>query len=224
QPETINSIFRRDPKSFSITKQAIARSGQVRMLRNAADAFADQLKNDGRLQGEPGLVAKAWDIQRRIALFGHSTVFPWTHMRNGAVQLPTEAGRARMGAFWRAAGDVWKYRGVKGQALYEMDMSIMQAGDRYDFWRLSGADITPGKRTPGDILLQSRNPSWQTRNFDALKPARYTALEQVWSKLDPVLKEGDTGKAVAAMIARDMDYSTGSVMPPIGESANPLAK
>jgi hypothetical protein len=224
QPETINSIFKRDPQRLSITKQTIARAGQVRMLRNAADAFAEQLKTDGKLQQEPGLVAKAWDLNRRAALFGHSPVFPWTHMRNWAVQIPTEAGRARMGAFWRAATDVYKYAGERGKALYEMDMAMMQMGDRYDFWKSSGADIVPGKRTPGDILLQSRKPSWQTRNFDALKPARYTALEQIWSNLDPALKQGDTGKAVGAMLARDMDYATGSVMPPAGEAANPLAK
>jgi hypothetical protein len=224
QPETINSILRRDPKTFSITKQAIARAGQTRMLRNAAEGFAEQLKGNGEVYHEPGRIAKAWDIQRRIALGGHSPVFPWTHMRNWAVQIPTAAGRARMGAFWRSAVDVWKYGGERGRALYEMDMGLMQMGDRYDFWKQSGADIQPGKRTPGDILLQTRKPSWQTRNFDSLKTARYTALEDVWSRLDPALKEGDTGKALGAMLARDMDYATGSVMPPVGEAINPLSK
>ncbi len=224
QPETINSLFRRDPKVFSISKHAIARAGQVRRLRDAADAFSDQLKNDGKLQQQPGWIAKAWDSQRRIALTGHSPIFPWSHMRNWAVQLPTEAGRARMGAFWRAATDVWKYHGEKGRALYEMDMSLMQLGDRYNFWKSSSIDIVPGKRTPGDILLQSRNPSWQTRNFDALKPARYAAAEQIWSKTEPALKEGETGAAYAAMVGRDLNYATGSVMPPVGEAANPLAK
>src|SRR6266487_2563231 len=92
QPETINSLFRRDPKVFSISKHAIARAGHVRRLRDAADAFSDQLKNDGKLQQQPGWIAKAWDSQRRIALTGHSPIFPWSHMRNWAVQLPTEAG------------------------------------------------------------------------------------------------------------------------------------
>ncbi len=224
QPETINSMYRRDPKSLSITKQAIARAGAVRQLRNAADALAGDLKTNGSIYQEPGRIAKAWDIQRKIALSGHSPVFPWTHMRNWAVQIPTEAGRERMGAFWRAAGDVWRYYGEKGQALHEMDMTLMQKGDRYDFFRQSGADITPGKLGPGDILLQGRKPSWQTRNFDALRVGRYTALDAAWSHLDPALKEGDTGKAMGAMLARDMNYATGSIMPPAGESANMLAK
>lgn len=224
QPETINSILRRDPKTFSITKQAIAKAGQVRMVRNAAEGFAEQLKHDGELQQEPGKIAKAWDFQRRLALSGHSVVFPWSHMRNWAVQIPTKAGRERMAAFWQSAGDVWRYRGEKGKALYEMDMTMMQMGDRYDFWKQSSADIVPGKRTPGDILLQNRKPSWQTRNFDSLKVARYTADEDAWSHLDQSIKEGDLGKAVGAMIARDMNYATGSVMPPVGAAANQLAK
>lgn len=223
QKETINSILRRDPKTFSITKQAIAKAGQVRMVRNAAEGFAEQLKNNGELHQEPGKIAKAWDAQRRIALAGHSPVFPWTHMRNWAVQIPTPAGIERMKAFWSAAGDVWRYRGEKGKALYEMDMSLMQRGDRYDFWKQSGADIQPGRRTPGDILLQNRKPSWQTRNFDRLKVARYQSLEDVWAQLDPSLKEGDLGKAAGGMIARDMNYATGSIMPPYGASRNPLS-
>lgn len=224
QKETINSILKRDPRAFSITKQAIAKAGEVRMVRNAADAFAEQLKTDGKLQQGPGKIAQAWDLQRRAALIGHSTVFPWTHMRDLAIQIPTEAGRARMSAFWQAATDVYKYAGEKGKALYEMDMSLMQSGDHYNFLKSSGADIVPGKRQPGDILLENRNPSWGTRNFDALKLARYSMLKSAWDGLDPALKEGETGKAVAAMLSRDMNYATGSVMAPVGEAATEGAK
>jgi hypothetical protein len=224
QPETINSILRRDPQVFSRTKQAIAKSGDTRKIRDAAEGFAAQLKGDATLQHEPGKIAKAWDIQRKLALTGHSPVFPWTHVPDWAVQIPTEGGRARMNAFWQAATDVWRYRGEKGQALYEMDMGLMQAGDRYDAWKSASADIEPGKRSPGDILLQDKKPSWQNRNFDALKPLRYTALEDAWSRVDPAFKEGDTGKAVMAMIARDMNYATGSVKTPIGEAATEGAK
>ncbi len=222
--DTINDLFKRDPKSFSLTKQTIARAGRVRSLRDAADALAGDLKTNGKLYQEPGMIAKTWDIQRQIALKGHSTIFPWSHMRNWVVQIPTEAGRERMGAFWRAATDVFRYAGVKGAALHEMDMSLMQRGDRYDFFKQSGADIAPGKLGPGDILLQGRKPNWQTRNFDSLKVARYTNLDAIWSHLDPALKQGDTGKAMGAMIARDMNYATGSVMPPVGEAANVMAK
>lgn len=224
QPETINSILKRDSRVFSVTKQAIAQAGQTRMIRNAADAFAEILKTDGKIYQGPGKIAQAWDAQRRIALAGHSVVFPWTHMRNWAVQVPTEAGRARMGAFWQAATDTYRYAGERGRALYEMDMSLMQSGDYYDFLKSSGLDVVPGKRGPGDILLENRKPSWQTRNFDALKPARYTEAVRIWNNLDPFLKEGETGKVIGAMIARDINYATGSVMPPDGESANMLAK
>lgn len=224
QKETINSILKRDLRTFSLTKQAIAKAGQVRMIRNAADALAEQLKSDGKLHQGPGNIAKAWDVQRRLALVGHSPIFPWSHMRDLALQIPTEAGRARMSAFWQAATDVYKYRGEKGKALYEMDMSLMQGGDHYDFFKSSSADIVPGKRQPGDILLANNNPSWTNRNFDALKPARYSMLKQAWDSLDPALREGDTGKAVGAMLARDMNYATGSVMAPVGEAATEGAK
>jgi hypothetical protein len=218
QVETINNILRKDPQVRSITKQALARSGEVRRIRTAAENFAEQLKSDGKLQlHEPGRIARAWDFQRKLALGGHSVVFPWSHMRNWAVQIPTEAGRARMSAFWRYAGE-------RGKALYEMDMGLMQAGDYYDFFKSRGADITPGVKGPGNILLEGAKPKWAGRNFDALKPARYTALLNVWDSLDPALKAGETGNAVASMIVRDMNYSTGSIMPPVGEAANPLAR
>lgn len=226
QPETINSILRRDPKVFALTKQAVAKSGNIRKIRDAAEAFAAQLKGDSVIQNQPGKIAKAWDLQRRAALAGHSIVFGGTHMSDLGIQIPTEAGRARMQAFWQAQKDLltFKYAGEAGRARHEMDMSLMQMGDRYDAWKSSGLDIEPGKRNPGDILLQSRNPSLQTRNFDVLKPARYTMAEQAWSQLDPALKEGDTGKAVMAFIARDLDYATGSVMAPVGEAATEGAK
>lgn len=224
QPETVNAILRRDPKTFSLTKQAIAKSGDIRKIRDAAEGFAAQLKGDARLHNEPGNIAKAWDVQRRLALLGHSTVFPWTHMPDYALQIPTAAGRARMGAFWRAATDVYRYAGEKGKALYEMDMGLMQMGDHYDFFKQSGLDLVPGKRTPGDVLLQNRRPSWGTRNFDALKPARYSEMKFHWDNLDPALREGDTGKAVGAMLARDLNYATGSVLPPVGEAATEGAK
>jgi hypothetical protein len=194
------------------------------MLRDAADELAGQLKTNGQMYHEPGKVAKAWDLQRKIALYGHSVVFPWSHTRNWAIQIPTAAGRARMGAFWRSATDVYRYRGAKGRALYEMDMTLMKMGDHYDFFKQSGADIEPGRRTPGDILLQNKKPSWQNRNFDSLKVGRYTALKAVWDGLDPALKQGEGGKALGAMLARDMNYATGSVMAPVGEAANVMAK
>lgn len=224
QPETINQILKRDPQVMSRTKQAIARSGEIRQIRNAADAFAGELKSNAAMLQEPGNLAKAWDLQRRIALGGHSVVFPWSHMRNWAVQIPTEAGKARMSAFWQAATDVYKYAGTKGKALYEMDMALMEKGDRYDFWKQEGADIVPGRRTPGDILLATKKPKWAGRNFDALKPARYSALEDIWSRADPALREGDTGKAYGAVLARDLNYATGSVMFPVGEAAGTTAK
>lgn len=224
QVETINTILRRDPQVKSITKQALARSGDARRIRDAAETFAEQLKGNAKLHQEPGRIAKVWDAQRRLALGGHSVVFPWSHMRNWAIQLPTEAGRARMSAFWRAATDVYRYAGEKGKALYEMDMGLMQAGDHYDFFKSSGADLVPGVKGPGNIILENSKPKWTTRNFDALKPARYSALLNVWNSLDPALKAGETGKAMAAMIARDMNYATGSIMPPVGEAANPMAR
>ena len=225
QKETINSIFKRDPKTFSISKQAIARAGHVRMLRDAADAFAGELKANGRIPQEPGKIAKAWDLQRRIALGGHSISFPWTHERNWAAQIPTREGRARMRIFWNKALDPFRYAGEAGKARYEMDMSNMQRGDRYDFWRQKSADITPGKRSPGDILLQNRKQGFQTRNFDLLKLGRYEALENVWKNLDPSIKgEPELADAFAAQVARDMNYSTGSIMPPVGAARNPLAR
>lgn len=222
-PDTINHIFKRDPKQFSITKQAVAQAGKVRMLRDAADAYADQLKHNTAVS-EPGRIAKAWDLQRRIALTGHSPVFPWTHMRNWAVQIPTQAGIDRMKVFWQSARDVWKYGGEKGKANYEMDMALMKQGDYYDFFKSQGADINPDKLNLGDILLKGRETSGQARRFNSLKSARYAALVNTWERLDPALREGDTGKAMAASIARDMNYATGSIMPPVGEAANPLAK
>jgi hypothetical protein len=224
QPETINSILKRDPQVFSRTKQAIAKSGELRRMRDAADAFAHDLKLNGRLHSEPGMIAKTWDLQRRAALAGHSVVFPGTHMINWAVQIPTKGGLDRMGAFWQAEKNVWRYGGKKGAALYEMDMSLLRLADRYDAWKSSSLDVEPGKRHAGDILLQNRNPSWATRNFDALKPARLTVADAAYNRLDPALKEGDTGKAVMAMMSRDINYATGSIMTPIGEAATEGAK
>jgi hypothetical protein len=224
QDETINSMFRSSPRVFSITKQALARASRMRQLRDAADNMAGILKTDGYLRAEPGLIPKVWDAQRRLVLAGHSPVYPWTHMRNWAVQIPTEAGRARMKAFWGAAIDVYRYGGTKGKAIYEMDMALMKNADYYDFFRSSSLDVEPGRRTPGDILLQNKKPTWSQRNFDRLKVARYEAMYQVWQDLSPALREGDLGKAVGALAARDLNYATGSVMTPVGMAASPTAK
>jgi hypothetical protein len=129
-----------------------------------------------------------------------------------------------MGAFWRAATDVYRYAGEKGKALYEMDIALMQMSDHYEFAKQSGLDVVPGKRDPGDILLQSKKPKWGQRNFDSLKIARYNAFEDIWSRADPALKEGDTGKAFAAIISRDLNYATGSVTRPVGEAAGTTAR
>ena len=91
QADTINSILKRDPQVFSRTKQALAKASDMRMIKDAAEAFAGDLKNNAKVY-EPGNIAKAWDLNRKLALGGHSVVFPWTHMRNWAVQIPTEAG------------------------------------------------------------------------------------------------------------------------------------
>jgi hypothetical protein len=244
QAQTINSILKRHPQVFSRTKQAVAKASDMRMIKDAADRFANELKSNGKVY-EPGNIAKAWDLQRKVALGGHSVVFPWTHMRNWAVQIPTEAGRARMGAFWRAATDVYRYAGEKGQALYEMDIALMQMSDHYEFAKQSGLDVVPGKRDPGDILLQSKKPKWGQRNFDSLKIARYNAFEDIWSRADPALKgdvpvrlpnESDiayqkrveesvgVGKAFAAIVSRDLNYATGSVTRPVGEAAGTTAQ
>src|SRR5262245_20520352 len=48
QVETVNSILRRDPQIKSITKQVLARSGEVRRIRDAAEAFADELRGNAK--------------------------------------------------------------------------------------------------------------------------------------------------------------------------------
>ena len=95
----------------------------------------------------------------------------------------------------------------------------MQMSDHYDFFKQAGADIVPGKRDPGDILLQSKKPTWGQRNFDSLKIARFNALEDIWSRADPALKDGEIGKEFASLISRDINYATGSVTRPVGEAA-----
>lgn len=223
QPETVNSLLRRNPQTFALTKQALSDASDLRKIRDAADSFAGDLRN-GRQAYEPGKIAKLWDAQRRVVLAGHSPVFPWTHERNWAVQLPTEMGRSRMNAFWKAATRVYQYAGEAGKARYEMDMAGMMNSPRYHFWKSSGLDIEPGKLSSGDILLKGQKPSWQTRNFDALKLARYKAAEDIWKSIDPSLKDPKTGQDLAAMIARDVNYATGSVTAPRAAAANELAK
>lgn len=226
-PETINAILKRDPQVFQRTKQAIARSGELRKMRDSADQFAEQLKTSGKLYdpNEPGKIAKAWDVQRKIALAGHSVVFPFSHMRDLAVQIPTEAGRARMAAFWRSAFDVWKYLPTEaGRALHEMDTGLLRASDYYDWQKTNGLDVEPGKRNPGDIILQGKKQTASAMSFDTLKIARSSIASQIWDAADPAIKEGETGSAFMQMAMRDLNYATGSVMTPRGEAATPLAK
>ena len=58
QAGTINSILKRDPQVFSRTKQAIAKASDMRMIKDAAEAFAGDLKSNSRVY-EPGNIAKA---------------------------------------------------------------------------------------------------------------------------------------------------------------------
>ena len=64
----------------------------------------------------------------------------------------------------------------------------MKASDHYDFFKQARGRHRTGQTYPGDILLKSNKPQWGQRNFDSLKIARFSALEDIWSRADPSLK------------------------------------
>jgi hypothetical protein len=219
---TVAKVLQADSRLFSISKQAFARQNMARQIKMTAKQLAEEGMSGGK-------VRQSWNVLRRVVLAGHSPVFPFTHLRNLLYGSKFERQ-----IFYQAVHDAWRYRGEKGAAVHEMDMALLKLSDHYETFKAWGLDIREGIH-PGDIVLANQgksgaaqairentfakllriDPANATRTFDALKIARYKLMKEYWDRADPALKSEEFGQ----ILARELNYATGSVMEPRGAAA-----
>ncbi len=74
--ETVAKIIQSDGKLYSISKQAFNRTREANAVKAAATNIAE------RGVPQTGNITRVYNDIRRLALAGHSPVFPFTHARN----------------------------------------------------------------------------------------------------------------------------------------------
>lgn len=224
---TIAKILQSDSKLRSISKQAFSRQREAGAVKLAARSIAEN--------GVPrtGTILRGYNDLRRLVLAGHSPVFPFTHARN---LLYSFKGERQI--FGGMVKDAWRFRGAKGDAAHQLAMAEMQKSPNYGLQRSSGLDIEPGLHR-GDLLVSPQSgtilsrgmnklsemvgksklgnflrldPANATKSFDALKIGRSKLFDYWWNQQEPALRT----EAYAQLLARDMNYATGSVMEPRG--------
>ncbi len=231
--DTVAKIIQSDSKLFSISKQAFNRAREANSVKAAAENIAEK--------GVPktGSVTRVFNDLRRLLLAGHSPVFPFTHARNLLYGPKLERG-----IFTGMVHDAWAFRGEKGDLNHATEIANMKAGPNYNLKLSAGLDIREGTqkgdilRPPesGTILSEKINelskmvgdsklgkflrldPNNAVKAFDALKIGRSKLFDLYWDKTPPELKT----EAYAQLLARDMNYATGSVTTPRGASAMPV--
>ncbi len=233
--ETVAKIIQSDQKLFSISKQAFNRTREANSVKAAATNIAER--------GVPktGNITRVYNDIRRLALAGHSPVFPFTHARNLLY-----GSQAERGIFTRMVKNAWGFRGEAGDLAHDAAIANDKKNPNYKLKLSSGLDIREGTtktdiiRPPesGTILSKKINdfskmvagsklgqflrldPNNAVKAFDALKLGRSELFDHYWNPLDPALKT----EAYAQLLARDINYATGSVTTPRGVAATPLDK
>lgn len=231
--DTVSKAIQSDGKLFSISKQAFNRAKEASSVKRAAETIAEN--------GAPrtASITRGYNDLRRLVLAGHSPVFPFTHARN--LLYGTQAERQ---IFTGMVHDAWAFRGEAGDLNHQTAIANMKAGPTYRLKESSGLDIKEGTQK-GDILRPPESgtvisekinelskmvgdskigkylrldPNNATKSFDALKIGRSKLFDLYWDKTPPELKT----EAYARLLARDMNYATGSVTTPRGEAAMPI--
>jgi hypothetical protein len=233
--QTIAKIIQSDSKLFSISKQAFSRQREAGAVKIAARTIAEN--------GAPrnGTITRGYNDLRRLVLTGHSPVFPFTHARN--LLYGPQAERQ---IFYGMVHDAWSFRGTgKGDFNHATAIAEMKSSPSYALKRAAGLDVEPGTLHKGDILISPESgtvlskgaqkfgewvaksdigkamrldPANATKTFDALKIGRSKLFDLYWDKTPPELKT----EAYSRLLARDVNYATGSVGTPIKEAAQPV--
>ncbi len=231
--DTVAKIIKSDSKLFSISKQAFNRQMNATAVKRAAENIAES--------GVPrtGNINRVYNDIRRLALTGHSPVFPFTHARD-LLYGP----KAERQIFYGMVHDAWAFRGEAGNINHQAEIANMKASPTYGLKLSSGLDIREGTQK-GDILRMPESgtilseygnklsqyvgnsrlgkylrldPNNAVKAFDSLKIGRSKLFDLYWAKTPPELKT----EAYARILARDMNYATGAVTTPRGEAAMPL--
>ncbi len=235
QVETVAKIIQADGKLFSISKQAFNRTREANSVKAAATNIAE------RGVPQTGNIIRVYNDIRRLALAGHSPVFPFTHARN---LLYGPAAERQI--FGRMVKNAWGFRGEAGDLAHDTAIANMKKGSDYNLKLSAGLDIREGTtksdiiRPPESGTILSRkideyskmvansklgkflrlDPNNAVKSFDALKIGRSELFDHYWAQTPPELKT----EAYARLLARDMNYATGSVTTPRGEAAMPIDK
>ncbi len=233
--DTVAKIIQSDGKLYSISKQAFNRQMNATAVKRAAENIAEN--------GVPkiGNVLRVYNDLRRLALTGHSPVFPFTHARNLLFGPKLERQ-----IFYKMVNNAWGFRGEAGDLNYASEIARMKSGSNYGLKVSSGLDIREGTqkgdilRAPesgtilskkiadlGEIVGNSKlgkflrlDPNNAVKAFDAVKIGRSDLFDLYWDNTEPALKT----EAYARLLARDMNYATGSIETPRGEAAMPIDK
>ncbi len=231
--DTVAKIIQADTKLFSISKQAFNRTREANSVKAAAENIAEK--------GVPqtASVTRVFNDLRRLLLAGHSPVFPFTHARN--LLYGPQAERS---IFTTMVKNAWGFRGEAGNLAHDTAIANMKKGSDYNLKLSAGLDIREGT-TKSDIIRPPESgtilskkieeyskmvadsklgkflrldPNNAVKSFDALKIGRSELFDHYWAKTPPELKT----EAYARLLARDMNYATGSVTTPRGEAAMPI--
>ncbi len=233
--DTVAKIIKADGKLYSISKQAFNRTREANAVKAAATNIAEK--------GVPqtGNITRVYNDIRRLALAGHSPVFPFTHARNLLY-----GSQAERGIFTRMVRNAWGFRGETGDAAHDAAIAKDRANPNYKLKLSAGLDIKEGTQK-GDILRPPESgtilskkidefskaiagsklgqflrldPNNAVKAFDALKIGRSELFDHYWDSTPPELKT----EAYAQQLAQDMNYATGSITTPRGEAATPFTK
>ncbi|PYS86531.1 MAG: hypothetical protein DMF62_15585 [Acidobacteria bacterium] len=231
--DTVAKIIQSDAKLFSISKQAFNRQREATSVKKAAEVVAER--------GAPktASITRVYNDMRRAVLAGHSTVFPFTHARD--LLYGPQAERR---IFYKIVHDAYAFRGETGDINHQAALAEMKAKPTYQLQRSAGLDVGEGIQK-GDILrppesgtklsewinqmskmvgesrlgkLLRLDPNNAVKSFDALKIGRSNLFDLYWDRTPLELKT----EAYAQLLARDMNYATGSVKAPRGAAAQPL--
>ncbi len=233
--DTVAKIIQSDGKLYSISKQAFNRTREANAVKAAATNIAEK--------GIPqtGNITRVYNDIRRLALAGHSPVFPFTHARNLLYGSQVERG-----IFVRMVKNAWGFRGETGDAAHDAAIAKDRANPNYKLKLSAGLDIKEGTqkgdilRPPesGTILSKKINdfskmvgdsklgkflrldPNNAVKAFDALKIGRSELFDHYWDQTPPELKT----EAYAQQLAQEMNYATGSITTPRGAAATPFTK
>ncbi len=231
--ETVAKIIQSDQKLYSISKQAFNRTREANAVKSAAGNIAENGTT------KTGSILRAYNDIRRLALTGHSPVFPFTHARN----LLLGSGAER-NIFFRMVHNAWAFRGEKGNFNYDTALAKMKSDRDYKTALSFGLPIKEGM-LKGDILrepesgtivskkmaeyskaiadskfgkLMRLDPKNAAKAFDAVKIGRFELWKHYWDNAPEGLKT----EAYGRFLARDMAYATGGIPNVAKESAQPV--